>query len=159
MYSTYLQRGITLVEVLVGVSIFSMVLVFTAYTLTMYLTAGTETRETVKAQYLALEGMELIRAVRDNDWNIVAGLTVDAPQYLEITPSAITIGGTVEIVDAYYERQIITETVYRNSEDDVVASTTAGATVDADSRWIRVLVSWGGKSLELKALLTNLFDV
>jgi len=151
--------GVTLVEVIIGVSLFALVLVFSVHTLNTFFTNATTAREKGKALYLATEGVEAVRALRDDDWATIAAATVETPYYVALTPTAISLTGTATAIDGIYTRTVTFESVYRDSVDDVVSSTTAGASIDSDSRWVTVTVSWGSMSTSLRALLTNIFDV
>jgi hypothetical protein len=117
-------------------------------------------REHVKANLLAAEGQEMVRAVRDLNWNTLEALTIGNSYYLDIDPSTITLGTTPELIDSTYTRTVTVANAYRDGDDDLVASTAPGASIDADSRMVTVTVSWGsGESVTLTALLTNIFDI
>jgi Tfp pilus assembly protein PilV len=153
-------RGISLIEALVGVSLFAVVVVFTANALGLYFAEATTVREHVKANLLAAEGQEMVRAVRDLNWNTLEALTIGNSYYLDIDPATITLGTTPELIDGTYTRTVTVTNAYRDGDDDLVASTAPGASVDAGSRLVTVTVSWGsGDSVSLTALLTNIFDI
>ena len=48
---------------------------------------------------------------------------------------------------------------YRDGDDDITASTTAGATVDSGTREVEIYVAGPTGTSSMKALLTNLFAI
>jgi type II secretory pathway pseudopilin PulG len=152
-------RGMTVVEVLVGVAIFALVVVFLAATLNLFFDNATHVREESKAAFLASEGIEMVRFVRDTNWNTIAALNNGTSYYLDIDPGTIALGATPEVVDGTYTRTVTFAAVYRDGSDDIVPSGTPGAVVDTGSRYVTVTLAWGSESYTLTALLTNIFDV
>lgn len=152
------KRGISIVEVLVGIALFSIVVVFVANALGIFLTNATVVRERSKATLLAMEGQEMVRHLRDQNWNEISARTVGSDYYLDIAPDVIELTTTPEVVDGTYTRTITFTDVYRNASDDVVPSGTSGATVDGGSRFVTVAVVWEGETVELNSLVTNLFN-
>ncbi len=154
------NRGISLIEVLIGVSLFAVVVVFTANALGLFFANATVVREHTKANLLAVEGQEMVRGIRDLNWNTLEALTIGTSYYLDIDPTTLALGTTPEVIDSTFTRTVTLANAYRNADDDLVASTAPGATIDAGSRLVTVTVTWGsGESVSLTALLTNIFDL
>ncbi|MEK7639250.1 MAG: type II secretion system protein [Patescibacteria group bacterium] len=151
------QSGVTLVEVIVGIGIITMSLVTIGLSVNSYVDARAALLNNVKATYLAEEGYEIIRALRDDDWDAFAALAVDTTQYLSVTPVTIAFSATPEIIDTNFTRSFILHDVYRNGSDDIVASTTAGSTGDDGAREVAVSVVSGNGTTTFRAILTNLF--
>lgn len=152
-------RGVTVVEVLVGVALFGVVLVFVMNTLGVLLSNANVVREQTKATLLAMEGQEMVRAIRDNDWNDISALTTGTSYYLDIDPTMLALGITPEVIGGTYTRTITFASVYRNASDDIVSSSAPGAVIDTGSRTVTVVLSWGSNSVSLQSLLTNIFDI
>lgn len=151
------QLGISLVEVILGIGILALALIFINYTVTEFVTARDEALVETKALYLAEEGYELVRALRDNDWDTIAGLSVDTDYALEVATSTIALGPVPEIIDEDYRRRFHLRPLYRDSDDDIVASTTAGATSDSEGREVWVEVGSPLGTTTVRAILTNVF--
>lgn len=149
------ESGVTLIEVIVGVSVISALLVAIGLSITAYMDARENLLTRTKATYLAEEGYEIIRALRDNDWNTIDAITVDTVQYLDVSPASVGVGVSPEIIDSEYRRSFIVREVYRDANDDIVASTTAGATVDDGSREISVYVAGPAGTTTMQAILAN----
>ncbi len=154
------NRGISLIEVVVGVSIMAFVLLFLLLTMTLFLETRAKILNDTKSLYLAEEGIEVLRHVRDDNWNDIAGLTIDTPHFLSISTTSIAITSTPEVIDGGWQREVVFHELYRDSAtDDVVASTTGGSYVDTDGRVAIVRVGYAGSTTTVQTILTNLFDI
>lgn len=102
----------------------------------------------------------MLRYLRDEDWAALTGLTVDAAYYLDVADTTVDTTGTAEVIDGTYTRSFILHNAYRDSDDDLVASTTGGASIDAGGHIVVTKVTWGsGNEIRLESLLTNIFDI
>jgi type II secretory pathway pseudopilin PulG len=155
MQNRVTERGVTLVEVILGVAIVSSLLVGIGFSVNTY----SETKATLltrtKAAYLAEEGQEIVRALRDTNWNTIDALTINTTLYLDVTDTTIATTNTPEVIDGDYRRSFIVREVYRNGSDDIVASTTVGATVDDGSRLIEMSVAGPAGTTTMEAILAN----
>lgn len=151
------QRGVSVIEVLVGVAILGFAAIFLVQAFNLFFTNGALVRQTTKAAFLATEGMEMVRFARDDDWNTIDGLTNGTDYAPVVSGGAVSFTTTPEVIDGTYTRVIEFSALSRNGDDDIVAS---GGTVDGDSRHVTVTISWGsGRTLVLRGIVTNLFDV
>lgn len=152
-------RGISTVEVLLGVSIFALVVVFTMFSVSLFIDGADDAHQQVQALYLAEEGYEIVRYIRDEDWNTIDALATDTTHYLDVASTTVAVTATPETIGGSYNRSFVLREVYRDSDDDIVASSTVGASVDTGSRYVDVYVSWGTEQVVLEGLLTNIFDI
>ncbi len=152
-------QGVSLVEVLIGISIISVLLVVIGYSINTYVSARAALLNDTKATYLAEEGLEIVRAVRDNDWNTIDALPTNTTRYLNVSTTTFSIVTTPEVIDGQFYRQFIVRPVYRNASDDIVASTTVGATSDDGSRQIDMYVGGPSGTTTLQAIITNLYAI
>jgi type II secretory pathway pseudopilin PulG len=153
------SNGITLVEVFVSVTIVSFMLIVIGFSIQSYVSARKTLLANTKALYLAEEGQEILRAIRDDDWNDLETLTQNTPQYISLTSTTYGITNVVETIDTNYIRSFVVKPVYRNVQDDIVPATTVGATIDGGSLEIEVRVVGPGGTAVLKSILTNLHAV
>lgn len=150
------KKGIALVEVLFGVAIAGLVIVFVSHTLTLFVIGAGETRIKTKALYLAEEGMESVRYLRDSSWSLFdTELSNGTTYYLAMATSSFATTTVPEVIDGTYTRSFEITEVRRDADDDIVDS---GGTVDPDSRYITFTVGWGTASVTLSSLMSNLFD-
>jgi type II secretory pathway pseudopilin PulG len=152
------EHGITSLEVAIGVSIAGIVIAFAANAIMLFLNSARDVTVQTQALYLAEDGLELLRYVRDEDWNSVSSLAVNTTYYLDVTPTVVSATGVPEVIDEF-TRSFQVQNVYRDSStDDIVASTTGGSVADTSTKYVTVTVSWGSptESLSLSTILTNL---
>ena len=159
MRNRFLTKGVSIVEVLFGVSLFALITIFTTQTIALFLDNADRAQAEMHAVYLAEEGLEVVRYLRDDDWNTIADLAVDTTYYLAITASSLAVVTVPETIDGTYARSFVLREVYRDGNDDIVASTTAGAVVDTGSKTVHMHVAWGSELVSLQTLLTNIFDI
>lgn len=148
-----LTRGLTLIEVLIGVAIAGLVIVFIAHTITLFTAASEEALDRTQALYLAEEGIEILRYLRDADWNTIENeLSVGTTYYFDVSTTTLATTTVVETIGQFTRSFELSE-VERDSDDDIISS---GGTVDSGSRFATVTVSWGSESVSLTSLLTDL---
>lgn len=153
------QSGVSLVEVLIALSIIATMLVAVGFSVTAYVTARSELLDDTKGLYLAEEGYEILRMVRDDDWDTIDTLALDTPHYFDVATDTIAVSGTQNAIDGSYHRSFILRAVYRDSDDDITSSTTAGATVDTELRYATIYVSGPTGTTSVHAILSNLHAI
>lgn len=156
----YDTKGISVVEILVVIFILGAAFfgIINAALLTFKSNQNDELF--IKAKFLAEEGMEALRSVRDNNyWFSSDGLgskSSGIDYYLNNSSARwLLVSSPIEQIGEF-TRKIRFEDVYRDSNDNIVAS---GGSLDANSKKVIVYVSWNkeGKDYEvrLEAYLTN----
>lgn len=158
MKRSSLQRGVSVIEVLIGVGIFALVTVFVTHSISLFLESADRSQHSLRALYLAEEGHEALRYLRDENWDTIDNLSVDTTYYLSMSAASVATTTTPEVINGYYNRSFVLREVYRDSDDDIVASTTVGASLDTGSRFVVMRVGWGSEEVSLQTLLTNIFN-
>jgi len=157
-------KGTGLLEVIVAVAILGVALGSVVVTFSFYIRAALQNTEVIQATYLAEEGLEAVRIMRDTSWSSnVESLTLNTPYYLTYATSTMiwSANSTPEnnYVDGKFMRTLSLGEVRRDGNDDIVSS---GGSVDAESRLVNVTVSWSQRgattSRSLSMYLTNIFD-
>ncbi len=159
MQRSFYTKGVSLIEVLISISIVSILLVAIGQSINTYAGARATLLNNTKATYLAEEGVEIIRAVRDNSWNTINALPANTLRYLSVSTTTFSVVTTPEVIDSSFRRAFIVRPVYRNSADDIVASTTSGATVDGGSRQIDMYVGGPSGTTTMQVILTNIHAI
>lgn len=157
------QRGFGLIEVLVASVIISTSLIALASVIQISYRVVGESFNRGKAEFLAEEGLEVVRILRDSSWfdNIttLATSTTHYPLFNSASSTWSLVQSDPGIIDNEYTRIILIENVYRrNSDDDIVsASSTDAKTIDPGTKMITSRVFWG-ESKEL-SLMTYMMDI
>jgi len=151
----YNYQGFGLVEVMIGVSLVTVIGVYVSLTVSQFVQVRNQILDDTKKVYLAEEGYEIIKLLRDEDWNNIGSLSLDTSYYLQVATTTLSIGGTSEVIDGQYNRSFLLREVYRNGSGNIVASTTAGSTVDTDSLNVFVYVGDSNSTTSMQSILAN----
>ena len=152
------RRGVTSLEVVMAVSIAGVIIAYAGNVIAQFVSSARDVTSQTQALYLAEEGLELIRFIRDEDWSDITSLPLATTRYLNITATDIEPSTSPEIIGDFTRSFQVTN-VYRNSStDDIVASTTGGSVADPDSKYVTVSVSWDTPTttVSLTSILTNI---
>lgn len=140
------NNGIGLVEVIVGTAIISVSLVSIVTAFNLYVRAGLTTTEKIQATYLAEEGLEVIRSLRDSGWTDGPFSALDAgtPYYLVFSSGAWEATTTPMTNLGTFTRTVSIEEVYRrNTDDDIVEQSSPDAkTLDPNTKKVTATVVW-----------------
>lgn len=156
----FYKKGVSLIEVLVATSIMLVFFIALVGVYNSYLRSARTNINTVKAVYLADEGIEAVKFLRDSSWSTnISPLSAATNYYFAISTTTITTTTTNTFVDNIFERKLNIATVNRDpSSGDIV---TSGGTLDSDTRLVTVTVSWlsnGATSTKsVSTYITNLF--
>lgn len=150
------KSGVTLVEVILGISIISIAAVAIGYSIDAYVATRAALLSDLKAAYLAEEGYELVRSVRDDDWMVLGALALDTLHYLDVSSTTATVTATPEVIDGEYTRSFELEALYRNASDDVTTFGAPGATIDDGGRRLEVNVHGPNGTTTFEAIITNI---
>lgn len=150
------NQGVTLVEALVGVAIVGIILVFVTYAQNQYFSASKTALQTTKATYLAEEGQEFLRYLRDEDWNQLESLTTGTTYYFDVGSGTIAVTAVPEVIDGTYARSFTLAPLSRDGSGDFV---TSGGTDDPQSRVATVRVIGGAASTSLVAIVANVHNI
>lgn len=152
-----MHRGNSIVEVVVGAAILSMVALAFLGTLSTLARFHQKDMLSIKGALLAEEGVEALRYIKGLGWSNLASLPADQTRYLSVSPTTWTITTSPEVVDGVFYRSFRVSQVRRDSTDDIVSS---GGTVDPGTLLVDVSVSWRWRSATstttYKAYMTNI---
>lgn len=158
MKPTQPSKGFSLVEVLVAATILLVVVLSITRVFSGYVVSSRGSIDSLKAAYLAEEGIEAVKIMRDTGW---ASSTAYLAGTYRIAWNGSTWATTTStmLIDNLFDRTILIEPVYR---DSVTKDIETSGTVDPGTKKVTVSVSWNsGAGTTTKALttyITNLFD-
>jgi Tfp pilus assembly protein PilV len=154
-------RGVSMLEVIVASAISLLVVVGGAGAFMLALPSVITSVDRTQAAYLAEEGLEVVRILRDSSWSgNIATLAAGTPYYLSYNSGTATWSSTT--TNAYigkFERSVTLAAVNRDASQNIV---TSGGSNDTNTRKATVTVSWltrtGTTSRSLVMYLTNVFN-
>jgi len=155
------SRGVGVVEIMVVVGIVSFAVVGLYEFLVLSTRPISEGVRKVEATYLAQEGLEAVRTLRNKSWDgSIVPLTVEATYYAVIAGSEWALTTTDPgPLDGLYTRTITLHKVFRDPANDNISPT---GTEDPRTRRVTAVVSWKerGKSKQVmvETYLTDFLD-
>ena len=151
------QKGAVLVEVLVAVSIMTIVFMQLSGVAARTLAFSYQALKTSEASFLLEEGAEATKTIRDADWNTIASVTFGAPYYFSFANGMWTLSSTNTPIDGF-TRTVTFSKVYRDSNADIASS----GTFDPGTLLATVSVSWkNGSATATKTIsmyIANIFN-
>lgn len=158
-----LNNGFSFIELIVGASIISIVLVVILNVYGLLVQAEINSAKLAKASYLLEEGAEAARYLRDKGWTAnISGLSTTTRYYLFLS----TLSGvgewqattTKQISENIFERYLLISDVYRSDSTKDISEI---GTFDSNTKKITVSVTWfdGHSTTTTKSLSTYLTNM
>lgn len=154
------QSGLSLVEVIIGVALITVILVVVSQLITLYLTSVESTQDSVVAEYQAESALETVRVIRDTDWATLAAAPLDTALYVAYTSGSASLETTNPTSSLPYQAEVYIRSVYRDmTTNELRSSSDAGTYIDTDARLVEVAVFKDGDQIAAQGtVLTNLFE-
>lgn len=153
-------RGFGLIETVVGAAIIVVVLLGLStlgqYTFRMV----DESNFRIRAGFLAEEGIEAARSMRDASWTAnIASLALGTDYSLVFSSGVWQTTATPQaLIDGVFTRTLQLAAVNRDSLDVITSS---GGTLDPNAKRVTVQVAWSNRgrtgSMMIQTYMTNLF--
>lgn len=133
------KKGVGMIEIIIAVFILSTILGALFVVNNLYIKSSKANLKMTKASYLATEGIEVMKSIRDLGWSNISSITIDTDYYLYFdNQNSLWIAtSTVQEVDGF-TRKIKVFNVYRDGSDDIALS----GTLDSNIKKIEISVSW-----------------
>ncbi len=161
MKKGFYKKGFSLIEVIVASSIIAVSVISILAVYTTFLRNTFDNTASLQASYLAEEGIEAAKSMRDFGWNQnINPLTVGTNYYPYFNTGANKWQATSSssTIDATFTRTFKVDNAYRDASDNLVTS----GTLDSNSRLLTVNVTWvqgtSTKTKTLQTYLTNLYN-
>lgn len=155
------NKGSLLIEALVATSIIATSVIASVGIFGTMANLAYRNTAKIQASFLADEGIEAIKTLRNASWDTnIDGLNIGQKYYLYWNNHSWNINATTTLIDGTFVRYFTLGNVWRDSNFNIVASTTGGATVDSDMRDISMKVEWvDGSSTSTKSIQTYLYNL
>ena len=150
------DQGLTLVEVMIASAIILSAVMAMLGVYTLYLRVALSNGNAVKAAYLAEEGLEAVRFLRDDSWSARIVPLSNGTAYGIALSGGLWQATTTSWV-GNFERTFTLSAVSRDTNSDIVSS---GGTLDPNIRLVTASVSWtqagATTTKSISTYLTNL---
>lgn len=157
LYKTHKTKGSVAIEVLIGSVIISLALISSVLLMGKAMNITRQIMYEAKAAFLLEEGVESVKSIRDTDWSDISSLVESQVYYISWNNGSYQLSTTPSVIGDF-TKTVVFESVYRDSEDDIVSS---GGTIDDGTRFVTVNVSWqNGESVlnkEISFYISNIF--
>jgi len=140
-----MNKGISIIEVIVGASIISITFVATIGVYSSLVQLSKDAFPRVQAAMLVDEGVQALRSMRDEDFGTRIGtLSLDTPYYLGWSTETSSFFATTSpvIVDDMFYRTFVLSSLYRDESHNIASS----GTQDEGGRLATVNVSFQGRN-------------
>jgi type II secretory pathway pseudopilin PulG len=148
--------GFSLVEIIIGSAILATSIVAIIGVMGWFTELAPRTTPRLQASFLAEEGIEAVRTIRDRGWTTdISPLNNNTAYYLNWNGTAWRATTTFSMVDNQFVRTFELDPVYRDGSFDIAESGSS----DANSRLVTVNVSWFDKgATSTKTLQSYIFN-
>jgi hypothetical protein len=151
------NKGMSLVEVLVGATIIVVFIVVVVGFYNTLLKQAYSVTESVQASFLSEEGYEAIRTMRDRSWSTtITPLSTTTTYYLSFYSNQWVATTTNVFIDSLFERKFTLGDVWRDVNDDIASS----GTYDAGVKKVTMTLSWRkGGATTTKAVVSYIANI
>ena len=157
-FLTGMKKGMSLVEVLVAIFIFTIILSSLILISNMYLSGAGDNLKITQAAYLAEEGIEAVKTIRDSGWANISSLNSGQTYYLYFNTVSWQ-ATTTKIYSDSFLRSFILEDVKRDPSTKDISDSGVFDSNDKTKK-LTVFVSWPGKTgTTTKSLKTYITDI
>lgn len=155
------KNGLTVIEVVVASAVFAAAVVGIAGAYNYFSRVAYRNTASVQAAFLAEEGIEAVRILRDYSWTSnIANLSNGTTYRLTWNGTRWGTTTAVSLIDNQFDRTVVLSAVNRDGSFDVV---TSGGTLDTGTRKVTVNVAWslpgvGTSTKTVEAYVSNIFS-
>jgi Tfp pilus assembly protein PilV len=129
------NKGSLLIEVMIAAAIISSSVLASVGVFGTIARLQYRNTARIQASFLADEGIEAVKTLRNASWNTnIKNLTIGSKYYLYWNNHSWNINASTTLIDGQFSRYFTLNNVYRDSNFNIVASTTSGAAIDPDMR-------------------------
>jgi len=132
-----MNKGFSIIEIIVSASIISIAVLSTIGVFQIYLKLSNKNVAQTQAALLVEEAAEGIQTIRDSGWNsTISTYTPDTVYYLSWNGTAYSLSTTPSYIDDSYQREIVFSRIYRDDSSNISDS----GTEDENTRKISITV-------------------
>ena len=161
MKKTFSNKGISVIEIIIGASIIAITFVLTISVYSSLLKLSGEALPRIQGAMIADEGVQALRSMRDDSFSSnIASLALDTPYYLVWSQASSSFFATTTpvVIDNTFYRTFTLSNMYRDGNQNIAPS----GTLDFDGRFADINVSFqkrnGTSTQVLQTYILNTFN-
>jgi len=152
------KKGIGLVEMMTGLSVFIFIVLSFIVSFNYFIKNSILGTKTIQAYFLAEEGIEAIKSMRNNSWAANINQLISGQEYyIYFNGNYWESTTTQSTIDGVFTRKFILENIYRDTNGDISSS----GVLDSGSKKIDVSISYNVNEVvitkNLSTVITNIF--
>ena len=151
-------KGFGLIEIVIAASIISTAVISLSYVLVLSNRLSARSSDEIRANFIAEEGIEVMRFLRDKGWNsnfaLLSPSTIYYISFNTITSKWATTTSNPGLLDGLFDRTIKVSSVNRDGDDNI---TLVGGVLDEGSLKITSKVKWPYGTTTVETYLSNIF--
>jgi hypothetical protein len=133
------SRGFSIAESVIAVFLITLFIISVWEIYTLYLKISLANPAYFKASFLAEEGVEAIKFMRDSNWTQnISTLTPDTYYMIEFNGTEWQFSSTPVLIDGRFDRRVAFQDVFRDVSGNIVES----GNYDPKTKKVNVEVSW-----------------
>ncbi|MFP4616837.1 MAG: hypothetical protein ACLFNR_01600 [Candidatus Paceibacterota bacterium] len=153
------EKGITIVEILFSVAIVASFLGAIILAFLLYMQIATAAPQHTAAVFLADEGLEAVRSIRNRGWESeIESLQEDTSYNLYFSEGNWHATTTEQVIEGTFVREFVLKEVSRDSEGRIDET----GSIDDGSRRVDVVVTWDGlvgeSQVEVSSYIMDIFN-
>jgi Tfp pilus assembly protein PilV len=154
------SQGYSLVEVLLGVSLISIIVISFSTYYVRALRVSTMTTQHIQSSFLLEEGVNAVKTLRDRSWKTyIKPLSTSTTYYLSWTTSGWVTTTTPQWVEQTFLRSFVVQDLFRDTISDDITS--SGGVYASTSKRVSFTVAWlnqqGTSTESIDTNISNLF--
>ncbi|QQG45984.1 MAG: hypothetical protein HYY55_03335 [Candidatus Niyogibacteria bacterium] len=150
----YTVAGFGLLEAVVAVSLVAVSLFSLVAVGQIAFKSATESLDGIEAAYLAEEGVEVLRLMRDDNWSNISALAPDQTYQPVFSAGSWSATTAPQLIDGKFSRTFVLRRVYRDAGDNIAVS----GTLDTDAVKAELNLDWSqNENIGLTSYVVNLF--
>lgn len=152
------NKGVALIEVLVGAFILSAGVLVTSGVFSNYVNYALSNQKNIQASYLLEETLEVLSVIRDNNWSNISSFSTTTDYYLFFNGISWVSTTTSQYVDGEFLRKFHVYDVRRNGSGIISVSGTYDPNIKKITATIEYLQGHSTTTKSISTYVANIYE-
>jgi hypothetical protein len=151
------KNGFGLIEIIIGAAVITVTFLAFSSFYRQALLISEKTTVMAQSNMLLVEGVEVVKLMRDKGWNAnIKTLATSTPYYIIFNGGDWQISTTSTPIDTVYTRWFVLEDVFRSGSDDIV---TTGGIYSSSTKKVIVTVQSNKRATTTESVQTYIANI